>query len=83
MHYGYWGFPIMGFAGGVLGWIWPILFWVFIAVVISKILRRTPNENEHHEGKTGRQTPLELLKERYVKGEITKKEFEEIKKDIA
>jgi putative membrane protein len=82
MHYGYWGFPGMGAAYGMLGWVWPILFWIVIAIVITKMIRQ-PKEGREQREESSRQTPLEILKGRYVKGEISKKEFEEMKKDIA
>lgn len=33
-------------------------------------------------GKTAGQTPLEILETRYVKGELTTKQFEEMKKEL-
>ena len=33
-------------------------------------------------GSSPRETPLDILKARYAKGEITKEQFEEMKKDI-
>jgi putative membrane protein len=36
-----------------------------------------------HENSTTKQTPVEIVKERYAKGEITKEQFEQIKKDLS
>ena len=38
----------------------------------------------HDEGRTAgwRRTPLEILKERYARGEICKQEYEEMKRDL-
>lgn len=33
-------------------------------------------------GLAGKETPMDVLKKRYASGEITKEEFESIKKDI-
>lgn len=72
-----------------------IIFWALIIWAIFAFLRcvggggscMRHNHDEHKHGEksmpNGRQTPLDILKERYAKGEIDKKEFEEKKKDLA
>ncbi len=62
-------------------WGWPWfggLFWVVI-IAIGVVLLTKRNHNNfpmHHE------TPLDILKKRYAKGEITKEQFEQMKRDI-
>ena len=84
-----WGWPNMmgGFFGGGLGCIGMILGFVFFILVIIgvifliiwivKIATHSGNED-----KTGSKA-LEVLKERYAKGEITKEQYENMKKDLA
>ena len=65
--------------GNMMGWfgggIMMILFWVLVIIFIVWIIREIS-------GKNSRSNALEILKERYAKGEIDKKEFEEKKKDL-
>ena len=77
-----------GFGGGLglgmgFGWI----FWlIIIGVAIWAVVRLTNNQTNQHtilSGSAGSQeTPLDILKKRYVRGGITKEEFEEMKKDL-
>lgn len=61
----------------VFGVILMVLFWGgFIALIIWGISRLS------RRGTIGKQTPLEIAKERYARGEITKEQFEQIKKDL-
>lgn len=37
---------------------------------------------QHHRESTESETSLDILKKRYAKGEVTKEEFEEMKRDL-
>lgn len=69
-----------GFGGGwmIFGGIIMLLFWAgLIALVIWGVTRVT-----RHNFNTGKQDPLDIARERYARGEITREEFEEIKKNL-
>jgi putative membrane protein len=60
------------------GGLWVVVFWgVCIALVIWGVHRLTRRNDSSQ-----RQSPLDLAKERYAKGEINHEEFEKIKKDL-
>lgn len=69
MHYGF------GY-GGMFMWI---IFFIVIGLLIyfmikaQKTKSQTPTQNE---------SPMDILKGRYAKGEIQKEEYERIKKDL-
>ncbi|HPL98258.1 MAG TPA: SHOCT domain-containing protein [Smithellaceae bacterium] len=67
-----WGFGY----GGMFMWL---IFLVVLAVAIYFIVVVAKNKNL---GGTN-ETPLEILKKRYAKGEITKEEFDRIKNDLS
>ncbi len=75
-------YPMMNDYGSY-GWAWGVgmmVFWgallVLVALVVLRLLR-------HHEGThVSRTTPLDIAKERYAKGDITKEQFEELKKSL-
>ena len=83
-----WGWPNMmgGFFGGgmgcismILGFIFFILIIVGIILLIVWLVKRLTHSGI--EDKTGSKA-LEVLKERYAKGEITKDQYESMKKDL-
>lgn len=65
-----------GMMGG-WGWFFSLVFlglfiWLIIKVIVQSSRGGTPHEK----------SAMDILKERYAKGEISKEEFEEKKKDI-
>ncbi len=81
---GFW--PGMMGSGGLgfgLGWLRMIIFWALIIWLIVIIVRKLIGQGgcecgKHKHGADA----MNILKERYAKGEINKEEFEEKKKDL-
>ena len=73
---------------GGFGWIFMVVFWGLIIWAVVALVRggfRNSHMCGHNysDGARGKEkSPLEILKERYAKGEVDKKEFEEKKKDL-
>lgn len=65
------------------GWgIMMMFFWLIILVVVTIVVLRLLREHNHHVGNVQKSDPLDIVKERYAKGEITKEQFEQLKKDL-
>lgn len=75
------------FWGGGM-WIFPLIMLVVMLVVIYLIFgrgRMSPPwyyNDRHYRTNDTSDIALDILKQRYAKGEISKEEFERIKKDI-
>lgn len=67
-----------GYGGMCGGGIMMFVFWVLVIILIVWVVREISGKNK---GENNRKS-FEILKERYAKGEITKEEFEIIKKDL-
>lgn len=70
----------MGIAWAILLVILMVVFWGgIIALIVWAVVRFTGHRNTSIDYKND---PLNIAKERYAKGEITKEQFEQIKKDL-
>lgn len=72
-----------GFDGGTLGWIWMLgglLLMVGFVVLIVWAVAAVSRGGATRE--PGRPTALDILRERYARGEITQQEFEQAKKTL-
>ncbi len=69
------------FGGMWFGWI----FWIVLIVIIIWAVVQFTNRNQstNTTNIVSKETPLDILKKRYAKGEITKEQFEEMKKDLS
>ena len=70
------GYGMMGYGGMFFG----LLFWIIIIVLAYFLIKWLVEQNKTRSGEGN--SALDIAKERYAKGEITKEEFEEIKKNI-
>lgn len=71
----------IGFWG--MGWIWWILILIIILLVILFAVRGTGRSRSSTPGSANQEkSALEILEERYARGEIDKNEYEEKKKDL-
>lgn len=78
-----------GFGGMLFGGLMMLVIWVLViagAVWLVVTLARGGHAANAAQSNIGTpvlgQTPLDVLKTRYAKGEITKEEFDQIKRDL-
>ena len=64
---------MMPWFGGWFMWLIPVI----VIVIVFYLMMQS------QKGRIVRETPLEILKKRYAKGEITKEEYDRIKQDLS
>ncbi|PIV37749.1 hypothetical protein COS31_03065 [Candidatus Roizmanbacteria bacterium CG02_land_8_20_14_3_00_36_15] len=74
------GFSIVSLIINFLFWI--LIIWGFIILIKSLTHRSYQYSNIEEETKNLEDNSLKIIRERYAKGEIDKKEFEQLKKDL-
>lgn len=75
--------PMMyGPYGGGIWMFFHFLFWIFIVIGIILLIVWILRQPGRYERSQGEESPLDILKKRYARGEISKEEFERMKKDI-
>ncbi len=72
--FGWWGFG--------LGWLFMILFWLLIILAIAALVRWLVYTPPRSAGVPREKTALDVLKERYARGEIGREEYEQKRRDL-
>lgn len=69
-----------GMNGMWMNWIfWLVIIGLIIWLILTSGKRNYPEKNIPFDN----ETPLDILKKRYAKGEINKEQFEQMRKDLS
>jgi putative membrane protein len=64
--------------GGVLG----LLILAALVVIVVLLFTRPPTERREATSRPTAQAPMDILKERYARGEITREEYQEMREHL-
>lgn len=67
------------FGGMWFGWI----FWIVLIALIIWLVVNQSNRNKQIYQPPQQDSAIDILKKRYAKGEISKEEYEQMKKDLS
>jgi len=67
----------------LFGGIWMVLFWGGVIALIVWGIKRLTESGGSGSTTVVRRSPLDIAKERYARGEISREELDQIKKDLS
>jgi putative membrane protein len=67
----------------VFGGVMMVIFWGAVIGLIVWAVGKTTGRRDSEEGTRGRRDALDIAKERYARGEITREDFEQMKRDLS
>ncbi len=79
MMYGNWGYGGPGFFGMGFGML---LFWGLVIVGVVVLVRLLAGKRASDAGSAQHQSALEILAQRYARGEIEREEYEQKRRDM-
>lgn len=79
---GWGGYGGYGMGMGILGGLFMLLFWGLIILGLVLVVRWLWDQGRPGTGGGTGESPMDILKRRYARGEIAKEEFEQIKRDL-
>jgi putative membrane protein len=78
----HWWDPRMGWGTMICGGTLGLLVLAALVVVVILLLTRSSTGNNRTPSRTTGQTPMEILQERYARGEITRDEYQEMREHL-
>ena len=72
----------MYFNGGILGWFMGIIHFIFPILVIILLFNLFSGKRRYTYFESPRRNPIDILKERYAGGEITREEFMRMRNEL-
>ena len=75
-------FDGMGYGWGMgFGGLFMLLIWILVIVGVVLLVKWVVDQSSAGKG-SGNKSPLEILRERYARGEINREEFEQKRRDL-
>jgi putative membrane protein len=75
--------PIDGYGHMMDSWGGGVVMWLLLLIVVGVLVYFLVKASQAGGSRpTPQETPLDILKKRYARGEITKEQFDEMKKDL-
>ena len=76
-HTGGWG---MGWVG--LGIVHVLLFWAVVIFAVLALIRLLSGTKAKHGDDSGQRRPLDILRERYARGQIDQAEYQRMRREL-
>ena len=76
------GYPFYGFGGFWWMWIVMVAFWILIIGGIVWLVLWLARQGEAARPGARGVSPLDIIRERYARGEITRDEYEQMRRDL-